>query len=75
LRTRSTKQRTWNEELKLASDPGGARALAAGAFFSDGYTDSAFVRLRSFVIEKSNSHNIARDFAVFGEAVWKMTRP
>jgi len=66
-------QRNWNEEVKLVSDPKAAVRWLAGAFYSDGYTEGAFVRSfgPSYVYESSRYRIDARDLAAFGEAAFQ----
>jgi iron complex outermembrane recepter protein len=68
------RQHTWNEELKLTADAAASLRWSAGAFFSDGSTDAAFIRaFGPFTFEQSNAHLEAREVALFGEATWKAT--
>jgi outer membrane receptor protein involved in Fe transport len=61
------RQRAWNEELRLASDPRAARAWLVGAWFSDTRTHSQVQREipNLFPIEGSQSEITARTFALF----------
>lgn len=66
-------QRTWNEELRLASDPRAEVAWHAGAWFSDGRTTGDVNRglvlpFGVVPIEVSSYTLNARTIALFGEA-------
>jgi iron complex outermembrane receptor protein len=68
------RQRIFNEEIRFTSVDTGSWRWSAGAFFSDGRTDGAFVR--SFgpsVFEQSTYRIDARTLAVFGEASFKLS--
>ena len=77
-------QRTWNEELRLASDAHADLAWHAGAWFSDGHTNGDVHRglvlpFAVVPIEVSNYTLDARTAALFGEATfapaagWRVT--
>jgi outer membrane receptor protein involved in Fe transport len=65
-------QRTWNEEVKLASDEKSDLRWQVGAFYSDERTDGAFLRaFGPYVYEQSSYRIDGRDLAAFGEATMK----
>lgn len=74
-------QRTWNEEIRLTSNPQSALAWTAGAWFSDAHTTGHVQREIPdlFPIEVSQHEANARTLALFGEAVvfaagdWQVT--
>lgn len=62
------RQRTWSEELKLASSPRTALRWQAGAFFSDAQTEGAFVRAFGPMTYENSRYRIeTRSLAAFGE--------
>ena len=65
-------QETWNEELHLASEPGGRLAWDVGAWFSDSRTLGAADRsiFGAIPYEVSDYHDTACDSAVFGSLVF-----
>ncbi len=65
-------QRNWNEELKLTGNDQAAVHWSAGAFFSDGKTDSNVHRLAFNVIptEVSDAITDLRSLAGYGEAAF-----
>lgn len=67
-------QRTWSEELKLASDRRERMHWQVGAFFADAETKGTFLRaFGPFVYEHSHYQIDARSLAGYGEATAELT--
>lgn len=67
-------QRTWSEEVKLASDKNSATHWQVGTFYSDSRTEGSFARVFGpYPYEQSDYRITNRNLAVFGEATLKVS--